>query len=280
MMYAKEKLTYHYNMMKETKYNILPLIKPDLKSTSVLFNRKALSEAYLNKTEERTCIQGKFKPIHTNGISAPISFKPLLSQENKYTGLYKSGFNGIIRLSRATSMDSIPYIYGFALKAFIDSNPSVNFHAMYSLDGQENDDNFFLNTFSTTINSPKSTLLKIISFFFNKSIPFISNDPKERPVNEKTIPLVESASIECDGKHIENPIFPTKLLFIPKIKLEKETTDDFRIHILNQVKSPNELYDVYDDGKLLIGKIELIDDFIASSHGDYMHFEHQKKSEL
>jgi hypothetical protein len=232
----------------------------------------------LNNNDERNHVQGKFKPIHTNGISALISFKPLINDKNKYTGLYKSGFDGIIRLSRATSMDSIPYIYGFALKAFIDSNPSINFHAMYSLDGQGNDNNFFSNIFSTSIESPKSLLLKILSFFFNKSIPLISNDSRERPVNEKIIPLIESASIQSDGKKVKNPIFPNKLLFVPKIKLEKENTDDFRVHILNQVKNPNELYDVYDDGNLLIGKIELIEDFIASSHGDYMHFQHQRKS--
>lgn len=280
MLYVKEKLTYHYDMMKKTKYNILPNINPDLKSTTVLFNKTALSKAFLNNTDERIHLQGKFKPIHTNGISAPVFFEPILNEKNKYTGLYESGFDGIIRLSKANSMNSLPYIYGFALKAFIDSNPSINFHAMYSLDGQGNDDNFFSNIFSTSIDKPNSLFLKILSFFFNKSIPLISDNLKERPQDEKKIPLIESASINSNGEKIEIPIFPDKLMFIPKVKLKKENNNDFRIHILNQIKAPCELYDVYDHENLLIGKINLIDDFIASSHGDYMHFAHQKKSSL
>jgi hypothetical protein len=270
---ASLKLEHHCKMMKNTKYVSLPQINPDAWSLTKLTNKKALSQSFLNDTDERLSIQGKFKPIHTEGLSAPILFVP---NSNNYTGLYNSGFSGILRLSRA--VNSTPYTYGLALKAFVDEKPSVNFHAMYSLDGQGDDFDFFSNTFSTSIDPPKRTLLKIIAFFFHQSLSLISKDPNNRPINERFIPLIESASVKCDGSIIDSPIAPSKLLFVPTINLDTPNKNDFREQIINQVKSPSNLYKLYDEKNILLGNITLLDDFIASSHGDNMHFKHQQVS--
>jgi hypothetical protein len=270
---ASLKLDHHYKMIKSSKYNSLPSINPDIWSLTKLANKKALSQAFLNDSDERLCVQGKIKPIHTEGVSAPILFVP---NPNNYTGLYQSGFGGILRLSRA--VNSKPYTYGLALKALIDGKPSINFHAMYSLDGQGDDFDFFSNTFSTTIDPPKRSLLKIIAFFFHQSLSIVSKDPNNRPVSETDIPLIESASIKCDGTHIENPIAPSKLLFVPTTNLDTSNKDDFREQIINQVKSPINLYNLYDENNILLGKISIIEDFVASSYGDYMHFKHQQVS--
>lgn len=268
---ASTKLQHHVKMMKQTKYNIIPNINPGILYLQKLVNKKVLSEAFLNDTDERLDIQGKFKPIHSEGISAPILFT---SNNSNYTGLYESGFSGILRLSQA--INSKPYTYGLALKAFIDNNPSINFHAMYSLDGQGDDFDFFSNTFSTTIDPPKRTILKILSFFFHQSLFNISKDPNKRPIDERTIPLTESASIKSDGSMVVSPIIPSKLLFVPTVNLDTSIKNDFREQIINQVNSPSVLYKVYDEKNILLGNITLLDDFIASSHGDNMHFKHQQ----
>ena len=267
-MSASVKLDQHVRMMRRTQYS-LPVLNPDVSSLARLVNRRALAEAFLNDSDERTAIQGRVKPIHTEGVSAPIKFT---ATNNEYTGLYQTGFIGILRLSRA--VNSTPYTYGLALKALIDGKPSVNFHAMYSLDGQGNDPNFFSNSFTTHVQPPERLLLKILAFFFHMSIPYVSPDPNRRPVNETTIPLLESATVCSDGSLVD-PRAPAKLLFVPKVSLDAGT--DFRTDIVSQIKAHSELYDVYDNDTLL-GTISTTDDFIMSSHGDNMHFKHQRMS--
>jgi len=127
------KLATHLNLMAQSRYDVLPDISPDFQSVSRFVNREAMSEAFLNDADERNVpLQAAIKPIHGEGISAPIEFVPV---SNFYTGIFKTGGVGILRLSRATASD--PFTPGLALKLLVDGDSSVNFHAMYSLDGQE-----------------------------------------------------------------------------------------------------------------------------------------------
>jgi hypothetical protein len=151
---------------------------------------------------------------------------------------------------------------------------------MYSLDGQGDDLDFFANAFTTHVDPPKRTLLKILAFFFHRSIPYISSNSDDRPVDESFIPLIESASVCADGIVVQHPNAPSKLLFLPKTKLETTTDVDFRTAIVGNIKAPTDLYDIYDEDNLLLGTLKLTDDFVASSHGDNMHFKHQRISKL
>ena len=270
---ASVKLNHHVSIMKSTKYANLPTLNPDFVSLTKLVDRTALSQAFLNDTDERVSIQGKFKPIHTEGVSAPVVFA---ANKTKYTGLYKSGFTGILRLSRA--VNTAPLTYGLGLKALVDGKPSVNFHAMYSLDGQGNYPDFFANTFTTHVEPPERNLLKVLAFFFKRAIPFISNDHDDRPVDETFIPLIESAKSMSDGNEVSQPVAPSKLLFVPKVHTFTPDTKDFRSVIMEQIPALCALYDVFDEDKLLLGTIRVMDEFIASKHGDEMHFKHQRIS--
>ena len=65
-------------------------------------------------------------------------------------------------------------------QVLLDGHPSVNFVAMYSLDGQGADRNVFSNTWSHYVAKPKSTPLKVVGAAFHLSLPLISGQPAGR----------------------------------------------------------------------------------------------------
>jgi len=197
------KLATHLNLMTQSRYDVLPDISPDFQSVSRFVNREAMSEAFLNDADERNVpLQAAIKPIHGEGISAPIEFVPV---SNFYTGIFKTGGVGILRLSRATASD--PFTPGLALKLLVDGDSSVNFHAMYSLDGQK-EPNFFKNTFTTHVAPPKRFLLKILGFFFTRSLRLVSRNKNNRPVDARTIPLIEAALKNSEVTEV--PVAPSE----------------------------------------------------------------------
>jgi hypothetical protein len=269
-MLACEKLQYHVNLMRTTKYNISTHTKPN---PSIFYMLKTVSNAHtgasafnLESDQRDTTLQGTHKPIHFQGVSAPVKFNV---RENPYTGLYKSGGIGIIRLSRAVPNDD-PFVPGFALKIFIDGKPSVNFHAMYSLDGQKTT-HFFEHEFSTSVPEPNSISVIFLAFLFKRALTLISSN---RVANERSIPLVESASITSDGSLCKTYVAPKSLIFVPNVKYVP-IHGDFRIDIMKSVTAPGVLYTVLDEQRNILGEIELMDEFILSTHADDMMFKHQ-----
>lgn len=273
---ASEKLSTHIRMMQNTKYITLPTLNPNASSLLKLFNREALAESFLNDSDERKPdIQGSIKPIHTQGVSVPIVYSP---SSTNYTGLFASGGVGILRLSEA--VNSKPWTYGMGMKILIDGKPSVNFHAMFSLDGQGDDTNFFSNSFTTHVESPQRTLLKILAYSFHRALPFISKNPNNRPNDETFIPLIEAASIGSNGTVEENPVAPTKIIFAPRVSINSKNGNDFRSEIIDQVQPESIIYDMFDENNVVLGTIRSTSQFIASSYGDDMFFKHQKISKI
>ena len=271
-------------MMMKTKYSVLPkydnITLYSKNIFTLLTNKKQLAEAFkLNKDERNMDIQNKIKPIHAQGISGIIQWKSI--ENHDYTGIFKSGGLGIIRLSIALPYSKgVSFTPGLAIKIFVDNSESINFHAMHSLDGQKDDTFFFTNAFSTSIESPKSFLLKILSNVFRSSIREISFFSDRRPKNEREIPLIEASYITSDGNIISDTNSPKYIKFVPKIiKSEEWNNDnDFRENIQNLIIPSTELYDIFDNNEKHIGIIELVEPFIASEHGDKMFFKHQQVS--
>ena len=154
-----------------------------------------------------------------------------------------------------------------------------NFHAMYSLDGQK-DPNFFKNTFTTHVAPPKRFLLKILGFFFTRSLRLVSRNKNNRPVDARTIPLIEAALKNSDVTEV--PVAPAELRFVPKVTLPSEgSSKDFRQQIMDQwFEHGTVIYRVHDERSRVLGDIVLTGDFVASAHGDSMHFKHQRVSEI
>jgi hypothetical protein len=270
-----KKLETHKQLMYKSKYQVLPMSSPSLSSFTNLINTKSLAFAFLNDTDARSSKQGTMKPIHGLGISAPVFYTPTDYATKQYTGIYSSGGIGFIRLSRATTI--IPFTPGLALKIFVDGEPSVNFHAMYSLDGQGNDLHFFTNTFTTKIEKPISLIVKVLAYFFHRSLQQISQNPNDRPESELEIPLLEAGKITSSGSKVDICVAPKMLYFVPKVGYIP-TENDFREDIANNIIYPNVIYEIQDENKETVGTISLLDNFIASIHGDNMAFKHQQMS--
>lgn len=270
---ASQKLAIHTKRIHATQYSIPPSSPQSFfRSLLKLSKPRDMATTFLLDEDERNIsVQGEQKPIHFQGVTAPVVF--VANNNNKYTGLYQSGGLGLIRLSRALPTDT-PFVPGFALKVLIDGKPSVNFHAMFSLDGQ-NTSHFFENTFSTQVDSPKKLSVKALSFLFRLSLDHISKSPNLRPVTETHIPLIESASVTSDGVECANYIAPDKLVFQPQVSYQP-SGGDFRDDIISNILSPCTLYTVFDQDKNMLGHINLIADFSKSTHGDEMMFKHQR----
>jgi len=274
---ACEKYNRHMNAMRETAYARLPLTSPDARSLVKLFERTATARTFLNDSDERdVAVQGTVKPIHTLGVSAGVEYVPTEDAKTKYTGVFETGGIGILRLSRATNSE--PFTPGMALKLFIDNEPSVNVHAMYSLDGQSNDYNFFRHEFTTHVKPPVKPLLKVLAFFFRRALPSVSQDPNERPVDETFLPLLETAMVRRDGTFEVSPKGPKELHFVSEHEIDATDERDFRENIIKTVRNDSILYDVKDENDDKIGHVRVIEGFIASEHGDAMHFKHQRIS--
>lgn len=284
-MTAAQQLAMHIAMMNSTVYTTLPTIKPGLSTLLKLTNRRTLAAAFLNKTDVRdTKVQGATKPIHALGVSAPVEVGPTLQGSQKYTGIFNSGGVGIIRMSRATTTSAYPFTPGLAIKVFVDGGPSVNFHAMFSLDGQGTDTNIFKNSFTTAVSSPHRRPVQLLAFFFKRAIASISRDPSDRPLDERTLSLLEAARVKSDGTVVNAPTAPKILRFDPQVStlnLGVATTaadDDFRRELINHVDPSSILYKIMDEDDLYIGDVRLTGPFVASSHGDNMFFKHQAAS--
>lgn len=94
--------------------------------------------------------------IHSIGTVGKIELKPQSTSSHPFTGIFEGASHGIIRLSLAGEPSAVEsFTPGFALKFLRDGSPSVNLVAMPSVDGQQEDYNFFAHEFCNNIPSAK-----------------------------------------------------------------------------------------------------------------------------
>ncbi len=184
--------------------------------------------------------EGRRKVIHTFGVTAQSEIQ--INPGSNYSGILSSGAIGLTRLSLAVMGGS--FTPGIAVKALIDGEPSVNFIAMYSLNGQGDDRNFFSNAFCTKIPEPRGIVLKLGALAFRNALRFVPN----APVNEGTLPLNEAASIRSDGTKEAYPITPSELCFEPKEEIRalyRTAYDhkDFR-EVLARIPADSAMYSI------------------------------------
>ena len=118
---------------------------------------------------------GRKKLIHTYGSVAQIHLDT--DSRNPFTGLFSTGATGLIRFSLAAQMGA--FTPGFALKLFVDGQPSANFHALNSLEGQGKDRNFFAHCFSTHLEEPKNPVLIAGGLAFAHAIKNLAGAPED-----------------------------------------------------------------------------------------------------
>lgn len=281
-MKAERSLDVHRQWMAWTKYAELP--KRDgtalqaRSAFSLFFDKQQLADAFLLERDDRDGYrQNEVKPIHAEGISGIVRWNP--RDDCRYSGIFRTGGVGVARFSTA-----IPYsrggkfVPGLALKIFVDDRPSVNFHAMHSLDGQGDDPFFFRNSLGTSVERPTGFLTRLLARAFRSSLGRV---PGNRPVDELTIPLVEAAACTTRGGDGDTVVAPKSITFVPSVRQEPgwDPREDFRDSLQRFVGPGTKLYDVVDDEGVPIGDLQLLEPLVASAHGDNMFFRHQRVSQ-
>ncbi|KTC71534.1 hypothetical protein Lbir_1686 [Legionella birminghamensis] len=213
--------------------------------------------------------QGRAKILHSNGSVGRITF--LARNDHPFTGIYKTGAVGIARLSLAMPSSDTSFVPGMAVKFLIDNRPSVNIHAINSLEGQGADWNFFAMDFSNKIEHPSGKILRAIELIFEWT---------HDPANE--LGLWRLAAWNRDGQPAGIPIYPERIYFKPASNVQNliaaDSRDDFRSSLLLVSVGPlYELYGLYHGNEYHIGTIMLESELLASQYGDnYLFFQHQR----
>jgi len=239
--------------------------------SSILKNIKALFS--LSKTFDHTSDEipeGRVKFIHTYGSVVKFSFEPAAS--HPFTGMYQTGAPGIARLSLAANPDVVAYTPGMAVKFLVDGQPSLNIVVMNSLEGQDQNRNFFAKKFSNKIDEPQSWTLWLLGKVFELA----RNPATDLPVNH-------IAAVHSDGEKVTDVHSPDQLILKPSQDvngfISENSTEDVRVSF-SKIPSGSVLYDVYglDNGvEIYIGQIKTTSEIISSRYGDKkLFFQHKR----
>lgn len=231
-----------------------------------------LAESFTNDSDEFG--SKKTKLIHTYGSVAKVSFR--VTHQTEYTGLFKSGALGIIRLSLAKI--GPPFTPGLALKLLVDGEKSQNIFAMYSLDGQGENFNFFANSFETKIHDPEATVIKVLARRFKETLIELGSTHRDPTLQSAT----DVAQVTSDGSAVTKPVSPFSVIFEPNKRIEMSSQKgEFRIRLKDGLYSAGlVLYKVSVRGeekgpKKALGEVVLESGFVANEYGDSkLYFQH------
>ncbi len=213
--------------------------------------------------------EGRKKILHINGSVARVVFIP--ASGHPFTGIYHTGAIGIARLSLGTTPTDTSFVPGMAIKLLIAAKESVNLHVMNSLEGQKGDWNFFSRAFYNKISHPTDWLLSAIEKIFAWT---------KNPANELSV--AHLSKVTRDGKSVNHPLSPEKILFEPseaiKDIIEPASRIDFRLSLMDiPVGTIYEVYGELKGVKYHIGSLKLESKLLASEYGDnQLFFQHER----
>jgi hypothetical protein len=229
-------------------------------------------------------IPGRTKLIHTYGSAGKVELQ--IFPNSSYTGLFKAGSTniGIARLSLALQDDN-NFTPGMAVKILINGKPSINLIAMFSVNGQGKNKNFFEKVFTNYIPPAQGIVLKALAIAFREAIRMLPGDQCDKPLDEGKLPLYTPASVDSNGTVNANPKAPSVINFHPNpaIAWDPNTKNDVRINLAN-VPVGSVLYTVAvklqeNSPEEVIGQLVLRSKFVASEYEDKnLYFQHSSKS--
>lgn len=221
--------------------------------------------------------------IHKDGAAAQFRWIP--SGQTEYTGVFASGGIGILRAS--LGVEGMPYTPGLGVKVLVDGHPSVNFHLMYSLDGQGENTNYFENSLSNHLPFPGNLVRNLpLGISFLSTIKLFMERGPESPLR---LPLEEAASIQSNGEVAQTVVAPFQLIFVPDTRIKRvmnpQDPTDLRVQLQNRANFEQGvvLYHVQGRSKdsealLDLGKVVLESPFISSESVDTkLFFKHEQR---
>ncbi len=288
---ACEKQADLWQQVEASKYNELPkLSKLGLFQFLKMNFQKLTKKVALNSDVSP---EGWKKFLHRRGAMAKVKIVP--AKDQPYTGIFQGADCALLRLSLTYNpKGEKPVAPGLALKVLRDGVPSANISALYALDGQGKDYNFFKNSLSNIVPTGEDFGQKLMHKLFKK----VTSYPEQLKVEDM-------AALDKHGESAENIVSPAQIFFVPNEKIQFESSehefrDDllkvavdsvvYRIYAMANIPSDFD-YDDYSQEKAkeflsqsqLIGEIITTSEFIASEFGDdgifFRHEVHPKKDD-
>jgi hypothetical protein len=282
---ACEKQSVLWNLIQESAYKELPDYKA--LGPKEIFEMGRQEVAIKGSRFDDFAPQGWKKFLHARASITKVKIVP---HQSKFSGLFQGADCGLLRLSLTSAVKlGRPVAPGLALKILRDGTYSTNVSALVSLDGQDQDFNFFQYSMSNIVPIGKSIGQKWVHRIFLNASPY----PEELRIRE-------FAEMDQHGRKSAEVVFPRQVFFVPSKKLifpsiSHDVRKDFATIPANTViyqiravsdKHKDFVYADYgpEDVKVLLEDSELVADivttseFIASSFGDDgIFFRHQLK---
>jgi len=263
---------------QSTAYSTLPdFTNADITSPLKLaaFSIESMSATFDDVQD--TLPSGRPKLIHPRGALAPVTFT-ITGDSKGHTGLFATGGDSCVaRLSLAANPTSIGFTPGMAIKCYRDGQASGNIIAMYSLDGQKTNWNFFANEFSNIITDPTSIALKAVETLVFKRA-------SSCPI---WLSLKQWSEIDQDGNTAATPSWPQQMFFVPAgVQFSSDSTHgDFRDDLAS-IAVGTKLWDIYvsdvhnDGARYKLAEVTTTGQFVASSFTDgTLFFQHDRGEE-
>ncbi len=278
---ACEKQSVLWKHIQESAYKELP-------------DYKALGPKQLYKmARQEVAIKGShfedFAPIGWQKFlhaRASITKVKIVPHPSKYSGLFQGAECGLLRLSLTSAVKSgRPVAPGLALKILRDRTYSTNVSALVSLDGQDQDFNFFKYPMSNIVPVGTSVGQKLVHKIFLEASPY----PEELSIRE-------FAEMDQYGRKSAEVVSPRQVFFVPSKRLifpssAHDVRKDFATipagTVIYQIRAVTDKDFKYADyapenvqGLLqsseLVADVVTTSEFVASSFGDDgIFFRHQ-----
>ncbi|OQV11483.1 Protein PTHB1 [Hypsibius exemplaris] len=223
--------------------------------------------------------RNRVRIIHTYAGICKVDVK--IFPNSTYSGVFKTGGPGILRMSLANRGPSLPP--GLALKILIDGRDSQNFQLLNSREGQGKNMNFFAKPMRNIFLAPSK--LGPVEKAFRASLEVLPGTLADRPESITNMPLYEQASVGSDGVNASTIVAPYLVTLTPNPAVGWDADDqtDFRTK-LAAIPEGSLLYTVsvkrsLDEDDAVIGEVVSRSAIIASSYGDEtIFFNHAKKA--
>jgi len=213
------------------------------------------------------------KLFHPWGTAAKMRF--IADGDHQYTGLFKTGARGLVRLSLA--MDVTRYSPGGGFKFLVDGQPSQNLVAVPGLDPFESHD-FFGPPLTNVLAAPTRPPFSRGWIFSYTWMSTVAN-----PVVQ---PLGHLAEVTARGEKVTDAKAPYRVYLRPAqgIGFDPKTTYDFREELTKSIPEGTTIYRMYgiaEQGsvdEVYLGRVVTESSFVAAFFVDrLLAFEHARK---
>ena len=237
---ACEKQDILWKEIEKTKYKKLPDYAPvGLKEVLGMARNEVKPKA---RKATDFAPKGWVKYLHKRGITAKVKITPFDKENTQYTGIFSGAECGLLRLSVTYKPDieeGEPVAPGLALKVLRDNTYSANVSALYTLEGQKNDYNFFRNSLSNIVPINKGLTFRVVHYVFST----VTDYPEE-------LGLEHMARWDGKGNRISNKNLksPRHIFFVPNPEITKKMPSDahdIRESISKNVPEGTILYTIY-----------------------------------